>query len=243
MATLADLAHRLKRRAARQHHAVVIASPRGERARQSIAMPGGRKPGLPRFARNDGDELPACILIVETERAEAAMARLPRGSAVILRDYGAPDRAARAARLAAACRRRRLRLLVGGDARLAVAVGASGVHLPEAALRHGDRRWRLWRKPGWIVTAAAHSPAAMAQARRAGVDAALLSPVFATISHPDARTLGPLLFAVWVRRGSLSTYGLGGVNVRTARRLMHSGAVGIAAISGFAAPASQQPSS
>lgn len=188
-----------------------------------------------------GDErLPACVMIAGNGRTaaetRAALARLPRGSAVILRDYGAPDRAARAASLAAMCHERGLRLLVGGDVRLALAVGAGGVHLPEDALRHGERCWRLWRKPGWIVTAAAHSPAAIARARRAGIDAVLLSPVFATASHPGATPLGPLLFAAWVRRGGVPTYGLGGIEAATARKLAGSGAVGLAAISGFAAP-------
>ena len=181
--------------------------------------------------------LPACILIAERERLadlEPAIAKLPRGSAVILRDYGAADRAAYAARLARLCRSRRLRLLVAGDVRLALAVGAQGLHLPEAAACSGDRRWRLWRKPGWLVTAAAHSPRAVARARRAGADALLLSPVFATASHPEATPLGPLRFAAWARQARLPVYALGGMTAASTRRLAGSGAAGIAAIGGFA---------
>lgn len=180
--------------------------------------------------------LPACILIADSARLgdpEAAIAALPRGSAVILRDYGAPDRPPRAARLAGLCRRHRLRLLVAGDPRLALAVGAAGLHLPEGLVRSGDRRWRLWRKPGWLVTAAAHSPAAIARARRAGVDAVLLSPVFATESHPGAASLGPLAFAAWTRTAGVPVYALGGMTAATTRRLSGSGAAGVAAIGGF----------
>lgn len=181
--------------------------------------------------------LPACILIVERARLAdpgPAIAKLPRGSVVILRDYGAADRAAYAARLARLCRSRRLRLLVAGDVRLALAVGAHGLHLPEGAACSGDRRWRLWRKPGWLVTAAAHSPRAVARARRAGADALLLSPVFATVSHPGATPLGSLRFAAWARQERVPVYALGGMTAATTRRLAGSGAAGIAAIGGFA---------
>lgn len=199
-------------------------------AEAALRLKGGRGAG-------GAARFPACILIAERARLpelERLIGKLPRGSVVILRDYGAVDRAAYAARLARLCRLRRLRLLVAGDARLAVAVGSHGLHLPEAAARSGDRRWRLWRKPGWLVTAAAHSPRAAALARRAGVDALLLSPVFATTSHPGAAPLGPLLFSAWARRAGLPVYALGGMTAATARRLSGSGAAGIAAIGGFA---------
>ncbi|HSO42371.1 MAG TPA: thiamine phosphate synthase [Rhodospirillales bacterium] len=190
-----------------------------------------------------GARLPACILIADSGRLAdpgAAIAALPRGSAVILRDYDVADRMARAARLSRLCRRRRLHLLVAGDARLAVAVGAQGLHLPEGLARSADRRWRLWRKPGWLVTAAAHSPRAIALARRAGVDAVLLSPVFPTASHPGAATLGPVLFAAWTRKAPLPVYALGGMTAATTRRLSGSGAAGIAAIGGFAASSARR---
>jgi thiamine-phosphate pyrophosphorylase len=186
--------------------------------------------------------LPACILIVDSARLSdpaAAIARLPRGSMVILRDYAAADRTARARRLATLCRRHNVRLLVGADARLALQINAAGLHLPEWAIARGDRRWRLWRRPAWLVTAAAHSPAAIARARRAGADVVLVSPVFATASHPDAKPLGPLRFAAWTRRGRLPVYALGGMTPATARRLSASGAVGVAAVSAFTAPADQ----
>lgn len=183
-----------------------------------------------------GSRLPACILIAESERLadpEAAIACLPQGAAVILRDYAVPDRPARAARLAGLCRRRGLRLLIAGDARLASAVCAGGVHLPEWQVAGGNRRWWLWRKPGWLVTAAAHSPSAIARAHRAGCNAVLLSPVFPTASHPGARPLGPLLLARFTRAGGVPVYALGGMTAATTRRLAGSGACGIAAIGGF----------
>ena len=180
--------------------------------------------------------LPPLILMTDAVRLpdpEPALARLPRGSAVILRHRDAAERERLARRLAPHCRRLGLSLIVAGDARLAAAVRADGLHLPEAMLRHGRRGWRLLRRPGWLVTAAAHSPAAIRAAARAGADAVLLSPVFATASHPGAAALGPLRFANLVRHSPLPVYALGGVSVATAPRLAGSGAAGLAAIGGL----------
>ena len=141
--------------------------------------------------RTAGSSLPALLLMTDEARLAdplPAANALPAGSGIILRHYGAPERAALARRLAAIARRRGLVLLVGEDPGLARRVGAHGVHLPERAIRRaGAVRWQR----DWLVTAAAHSPAALRAAASAGADAALLSPVFATASHPDVRALGP----------------------------------------------------
>ena len=181
--------------------------------------------------------LPPLILMTDAVRLpdpEPALARLPRGSAVILRHGDAAERGRLARCLAAPCRRLKLRLIIAGDARLAANMG--GLHLSEAMLRHGGRGWRLLRRPGWLVTAAAHSPAAIRAAARAGVDAVLLSPVFPTASHPGAAELGPLKFAALVRHSPIPVYALGGVSAATAPRLAGSGAAGFAAISGLVPP-------
>ena len=88
-------------------------------------------------------------------------------------------------------------------------------------------------KPGWLVTAAAHSPQALVLARRAGADAALLSPVFPTASHPGAPALGLMRFASWCRCSPIAVYALGGITSQNSRRLQGTGAKGIAGIGGF----------
>ncbi|MBK8909320.1 MAG: thiamine phosphate synthase [Rhodospirillales bacterium] len=165
----------------------------------------------------------------------AAIEDLPPGAAVVLRHYDAPasERQALAHRLAATCRRRGLRLLVAADPELAISAGAAGVHLPEAMLKSAPQTWRLWRRRGWMVTAAAHSSGAIRRAAAADVDAVLLSPVFATRSHPDARALGSLRFAALTRASPVPVYALGGIDTRTLRRLSGSGAAGVAGIGGF----------
>lgn len=165
---------------------------------------------------------PAKILLTDKDRLAdptAAIAALNPGDAVILRHYGVKNRPLMARELARLCRRRGLLLLVAGDARLARAVHADGLHLPEKMAFSAPRTWRLWLKPGWLVTVAAHSPAALARAGRLGFGAALLSPVFSTPSHPLARPIGPLRFAAWSRRATLPVYPLGGITRAAWRRL------------------------
>lgn len=203
----------------------------------------GPRPGV---GRKGAKDLPPLILVTDKARLPdpiAAIRRLPRGSAVILRHYSALDRPALARRLAALCRRRGVRLLVAGDWRLAAAVGAGGVHLSEAAARRGPMAWggkSSPHRPGFLVTAAAHSPMALWRAARAGADAALLSPVFPTTSHPGAKGIGATRFAAWCLRAPIAIYALGGIDPSTARRLEGAGAAGFAALGALAGIADVQ---
>ncbi|MGE5476415.1 MAG: thiamine phosphate synthase [Bacteroidales bacterium] len=180
--------------------------------------------------------MPALILVTdETRLADPlpALDRLPPGAGVLLRHYSCANRPGLARALARAARRRRVALLVGGgDWRLAAAVGADGVHLPETLARTlADPGLRLWLRRGHVLSVAAHSRAALARAAGLGADAALLSPVFPTASHPGAPTLGATRFALWARAARLPVVALGGVNGRTARALRC--AAGCAAIGGL----------
>ncbi len=177
-------------------------------------------------------DLPPLILMTDEARLPdpvAALAGLPRGSAVILRHYGdgvsASARLRLARDLARTCRRRGLRLLVAASPRLAAAVGAAGVHLPEWMVAAGTLAARM-RRPGWIVTAACHSEAALMRAARLGADAALLAPVFPTASHPHAPALGAVRFARIAHGSPIPVYALGGVDAAGARRLAGSAAAG-----------------
>ena len=190
--------------------------------------------------------LPGAILIVDEKcRTEslAAIAALPRGSAVLLRDYGNPKRRSLARELLKLCRRRGLRLILAAANRKDVGfalhlgvLGVCGLHLPQAALFAPARMIGSLRRfpPQWSLTASVHSRFALETASRLGVHAALLSPVFPTTSHPGRDALGPLRFSLLARGAPLPVYALGGIHAGNAQRLTHSGAVGIAAIEGFA---------
>jgi thiamine-phosphate pyrophosphorylase len=142
-----------------------------------------------------------------------AAARLPRGLAgVVLRHDNEPGRAALGRALARICRARRLALVVAGDARLAVALGA-GVHL------RGGRWPGLVRPHGGLVTSSAHSLPEVRRAARAGAALVFLSPVFVTRSHPGVMPLGSVRWAGLARRARLPVLALGGITGDSARRL------------------------
>ncbi|MCA6298302.1 MAG: thiamine phosphate synthase [Phenylobacterium sp.] len=181
----------------------------------------GKRPPPPLLVFTDPDRTPDPVALALS---------LPRGAGLVYRAFGAANRLEVARALGAVARRRGLVLLVGADPDLAARVGAAGLHLPE---RLAGRAWRL-RRPGWILTAAAHSPRA---ARRPGIDAFILSAVFPSASRSAGPPLGALRFAQRVRTAAAPAYALGGVNDQTAGRLRMTGAAGLAGV-GF----SQTPS-
>lgn len=191
---------------------------------------------LAKLARrlNSRSRLPPLILMTDAQRLPDPLpvaARLPPGCAVLLRHYEVVDRLELGRRMARLCRRRRLLLLVAGDVGLAAALRADGLHLPEGLARSGAIAARLWtRKRGGLLTVAAHSRAALRRAAIQGADAALLSPVFPTASHPGAATLGARRFTRLTRSAGLPVYALGGVTAKRLAALRHSGAAGVATV-------------
>lgn len=195
---------------------------------------------LARAARRlNADGAPALIGMTDPVRLpdpERALAALPPGNILIWRAYGERldrDKICHVARLA---ENRNCLLLLAGQPRLAI--HAHGMHLPEHALidplADGYLMDLRGQRPGFIVTAAAHSRTAIYRAARRGVDAVLLSPVFPTKSHPDRAHLGVVRLASHARAASalgLATYALGGISSATdIRRLKGTRVTGIAGI-------------
>ncbi|HIJ37950.1 MAG TPA: thiamine phosphate synthase [Rhodospirillaceae bacterium] len=163
----------------------------------------------------------------------ASVGRLPAASMVIVRHRDEAQRRSLALALRPLCRSQRLFLLVAGDIKLAIELGA-GLHLPEHMLKQPLARIRLWHRQGrHIMTAAAHNRSALVKAHRGGVDAAFLSPVFPTKSHPQTKALGGLSFRRMLRYSKIPIFALGGINGRSVLALRQSGAAGIAAIDGL----------
>ena len=144
---------------------------------------------------------------------------LPKGSLVIIRARNAKRRRALADRLSA--NTNGLILLAADDPMLANEL--HGLHLPEARARDAAH-WRALR-PHWVITVAAHSARAL---HAPYADAALLSPIFATRSHPKAQPLTPARARFIARASLVPVLALGGVNAGNAALL--SGFSGIAAI-------------
>lgn len=189
---------------------------------------------LPRDSALANRALP-CFIAVTDERRQGPfaplVARLPAGSWVVFRDYhlDQPARLEVASRVRDACRGRGLPFLVARDPDLADTLDADGLHCPEQLLDELIR-WRE-RRPAWRFTAACHGADGLARAEQLGADAAFLSPVFPTRSHPGAETLGAARLAELVRaHPRLAVFAMGGVNSGTIAQLVGTGAVGVAAI-------------
>lgn len=168
--------------------------------------------------------LPTLWLLTDERQGDRlwrALARLPRGSGVIVRHYSLTG-AARADfldRLDRIARRRGLVLAhtLRDPGRSAI------VYAP--ALSPVRRRGRL--------VCPVHDARELAAAQRAGADLVLLSPLFATRSHPGARPLGPARFAALARRSRIPVIALGGIGKAQAGKVGQLGAIGWAGIDAF----------
>jgi thiamine-phosphate pyrophosphorylase len=171
--------------------------------------------------------IPALYFFTDPERTPDPMAiarRLPRGTAVVYRHFGAKNRLAVVRRLAGVARTRGLVLLIGADPDLACQVGA-GVHWPErlAPAERGDAP---------LVTVAAHSREAAMRAGAIG-DACILSPVFPTRSAAGRKPLGLFAASQIARAAPRPIIALGGVTAHTAQLLSGRGFAGVAAVDAF----------
>jgi 8-oxo-dGTP diphosphatase len=119
------------------------------------------------------------------------------------------------------------RVLVNGDAALANAAGADGVHVDSAHLAE------LAARPAadW-VGASCHDAAELDAAARIGADFAVLSPVLPTASHPGAPTLGWERFAALAAASPIPVYALGGLVTDDLATASAHGAHGVALLRG-----------
>lgn len=119
--------------------------------------------------------------------------------------------------------------LLNRDIVLAQRLGV-GVHLG------GEQLEQLQERPlpeGQLVAASCHDLAQLQAAQRLGCDFAVLGPVQATASHPQAAPLGWEAFEALRAQVSLPIYALGGLGADDIVQARRHGAQGIAAIRGF----------
>lgn len=165
-------------------------------------------------------------------KPEKTIKKLPTGSIVVVRDYEHPDRRSLCMSLASIAKRQKCRLFVAGDLELAKAVKADGFHLPEHMLSERTAIHKA-KTMGLLVSAACHNRAALRRAEVACVDYALVSPVFATNSHPGALPLGMHRFARLIDGTTMPIVALGGIEPKTVGTLKGLRLGGIAGISGI----------
>lgn len=143
---------------------------------------------------------------------EDALARLPRGSGFVFRHYHLQpkERRERFEALRDAARKRDHVVVLSGSPVLARKWRADGVYGPAGSMPRNDSLLRLVTAHNWKeIVAAEH----------AGADAILLSPVFATASHPGAKPLGPVRFRLLARKTQVPVIALGGMTRERAKRL------------------------
>jgi thiamine-phosphate pyrophosphorylase len=150
---------------------------------------------------------------------------LPRGTAIVYRHFGAPDRRRVARRLRDVAHTHGLALLIAADPALAAQVGADGVHWPERRLPDA--------RDASLVTASAHSFEAAQRAAQAGVDAVVLGPVLPTRSASGNQPLGLFRASQIAHALPAPVIALGGVNRETARQFLGRGFAGLAAVDAF----------
>ncbi len=173
--------------------------------------------------RQINKRVPSVVLISDARNDAAldrAIARLPHGSALVFRHYHLPpvERRARFEILRKLARLHRIKVI---GARVPRSWRTDGVYGTPAEIAG---------KPG-LRLATAHSLSEIGAATRVGAHAVLLSPVYATRSHPGAPALGALRFVMLARRAPLPVIALGGMTrARAARLPVH----GWAAIDGLA---------
>ena len=92
---------------------------------------------------------------------------------------------------------------------------------------------------GLLRFATVHDFRELGEAVRAGADAAFLSPIFATRTHPDKATLGPVRALTMARHSPIPIVALGGMDAARARLLspLH----GWAAIDGLSTDCGRVP--
>jgi thiamine-phosphate pyrophosphorylase len=145
-------------------------------------------------------------------RLESVLLHLPRRSGLVFRHYhlDGVERRKRYDALARIARTRGHLVVLAGTAREARRWGAVGAYGEVGRLAGGPALLRL---------ATAHSLREIGRAQRIRADAILLSPVFATRSHPGADTLGPTRFRLLARHALLPVIALGGISRRRAKTL------------------------
>lgn len=147
-----------------------------------------------------------------------ALAALPLGAGVVLRDGDLPreERRRHFREVAAICARRRLVLLVAGK--------------PVRGDWRADGRHNSRRRDRPIRSHAVHDAGEARDAQQRGVDLCFVSPVHTTRSHVGARPLGHFGFVRLARLCPGAVVALGGMTRASAARLTAFGATGWGAI-------------
>ncbi|WP_455203994.1 Nudix family hydrolase [Kaarinaea lacus] len=132
-----------------------------------------------------------------------------------------------AQRVLALCERYDVKLILNSEPELVEQIGAHGVHLSSARLLASRSRPLSSNK--WVAVSC-HNQEEIEQANKIQADFAVLGPVLATASHPDAPGMGWYQFALMCELANYPVYALGGMLEEHISEVQSYGGHGIAAI-------------
>jgi thiamine-phosphate pyrophosphorylase len=174
------------------------------------------------------------LLVTDRKQAAAPLAEILgaafaagcRWASLREKDLSAEEQMNLARELLALARRFGARLTLHGDARLALAAGLDGVHLPAAA---DPAAARSLLGADALIGISIHSAAEARMLDRALVDYAVLGPVYATTSKPGyGPALGPEGVRLIARGAAVPIIAIGGITPDRVADVMRAGAAGVA---------------
>ncbi len=181
---------------------------------------------------------PPLLLVTDRQQArlplaEVVMAALAAGCrwvSVREKDLAADDQVALVRTLLPTARRHGARLTVHGEAALAKACGADGVHLPAGS---DPARSRALLGPGALIGVSIHTVTEAEAIDPAAVDYAVAGPAFETASKPGyGPEIGRKGLGEIARAARVPILAIGGINVARVAEVLAAGPAGIAVMGG-----------
>lgn len=176
--------------------------------------------------------LPALVFMTDHRRIAnptPVIAKLPKSTLVIIRDYDHTHRTTYAYNIANECRSYSQPFLIAGDEALSLQTKAYGIHLPQHQMSDAIKLHQ--RHPNWWITTSVHNLQSLLHANELPVNAIFLSPIFQTPSHPNTKPLGVEQMNHLIAQSIHPVFALGGINENTLSQLKNSKLAGFSCIS------------
>jgi len=183
----------------------------------------------------DIQKSPLLCLVTDRNRTscralESVVAQAVEGGANMIqfrdRDMEDADRLHAAGKLREITENKAL-FIVNGDVDLAKKVGADGIHFPEKHIFDADTQ-KL--KEDFILGQSVHSLEMATKAELLYIDYLIVGTLFPSKSHPQGRVSGTKIIEDISGKLSVPLIGIGGISSQNCRKVIDSGASGVAVI-------------
>ena len=147
---------------------------------------------------------------------------------IIYRNYNSSKREIELSKIAQACKKKRYKLYVSNDLKLAIKVKADGIYIPSF---NKTSVFTNLEKKNLKIIGSAHNIKEIHQKILQKCEAIFISPIFQTKKNKGFLNIHKFNFLV--KRSKLSIYALGGININNMHKLKLTNAKGFAGISMF----------